>query len=97
MTSWVIHPDAELDLASIWDYTVESWGIAQAQRYLGDIERAFADLCGNPSRGRPCPDLKGGLWQYPSGSHIIFFQRKGIEIVVVRVLHNRMDIPSHLA
>jgi len=96
MTSWVIRPAAEADLASIWDYTVETWGIAQAQRYLGNIEQAFADLCDDRNRGRLFSELKGEFWRYRSGSHIILFERTGQGISVLRVLHNRMDIPSHL-
>jgi len=96
MTSWLIRPAAEADLTSIWDYSVETWGIAQARRYLGDIERAFTDLCDSPIRGRPFSELKGGLWRYPCGSHVILYERTDQGITIVRVLHNTRDIPSHI-
>jgi plasmid stabilization system protein ParE len=45
MTRYVISPRAQSDIEDIWDYTVERWNSAQAERYI----RAFS------TRSKPSP------------------------------------------
>lgn len=41
-------------------------------------------------------DLRQGLRMATSGRHCIFFEDKPSRLLVVRVLHDRMDFPRHL-
>jgi plasmid stabilization system protein ParE len=43
---------AEADLLSIGDYTLRTWGKAQAARYLGELEVCCQTLSDNPALGR---------------------------------------------
>ena len=96
MPEFALRPRARRDLVGIWDYTVQPWGRVQAKTYLRALNRAFKTLAKNPELGRRYDDVYEGLRVYPSGKHLIFYfaTEKGIDIV--RVLHERMDIPAHL-
>jgi len=91
-----LRPKARSDLDSIWDHTVEAWGEEQAERYLRALHQAFETLAERPRLGRLYDEVREGLRVYPSGRHLIFFFVTGDGIDVVRVLHERMHIPSHL-
>jgi toxin ParE1/3/4 len=50
----------------------------------------------NPQRGRPCDEIREGYRWYPSGSHVVFYRITTKEVVVVRILHQRMDFNLHV-
>ena len=37
MTGYLLTPAAQADLGQIWDYSVRTWGEAQAERYVLSI------------------------------------------------------------
>lgn len=41
MAEFTLRPKAIADLGAIWDYTVETWGEEQAERYLHLINQGF--------------------------------------------------------
>jgi toxin ParE1/3/4 len=96
VANFALRPQARADLDGIWDYTLETWGRDQAKTYLRTLNRAFKTIAKKPALGRIYDEVYDGLRVYPSGKHLIFYfaTDKGIEIV--RVLHERMDVPSHL-
>ena len=96
MAEAALRPKARDDLDGIWDYTVQTWGFEQAERYVRAINATFETLGEKPELGRLYKGVYENLRVYPSGSHLIFYfaSEKGIDIV--RVLHRRMDVDSHL-
>jgi toxin ParE1/3/4 len=50
----------------------------------------------NPTRGRPYDDVGAGYRRQKASSHLIFYREVPGAIEVVRVLHEKMDIGSHL-
>ena len=78
---------AKTDLLSIGSYTLETWGEAQAVRYLDGLERCTKMLAANPSLGRPSDWLRRGLYRFETGRHVVFYRRKPNGIFVVRILH----------
>ncbi len=96
MPKYALRPRARKDLDGIWDYTVVTWGRRQAKTYLRALNRAFKTLAKNPELGRRYDEVYGGLRVYPSGKHLIFYFATDQGIDIVRVLHERMDIPTHL-
>jgi toxin ParE1/3/4 len=81
------------DLGSIYDYTIQRWGAAQADRYAAALEAAISGLADRAGTGAQ----RGGYRRVRCGSHFIFYRRIGKRIRVERVLHERMDFPRHLA
>jgi toxin ParE1/3/4 len=54
-------------------------------------------LARQPDIGREAKGIKPGYKKFSQGSHIIFY-RAGTEskIVVIRILHNSMEVDRHL-
>ena len=88
-------PLAEADLEEIWVYTLREWSLDQANSYIHDVIDAFEGLKDGSKRGRPT-DIRAGYFKYAVGSHVIYFQEQEKNLVVIRVLHGRMDVMRHL-
>lgn len=43
---------AESDLVGIWEYTIEQWDVAQADKYLDELDHGVKQLAANPQMGR---------------------------------------------
>jgi toxin ParE1/3/4 len=82
--------NAKADLLSIGAYTLETWGAAQAERYLDGLERCAKMLAANPLLGRPCCWIRPGLYRFEKGRHALFYRRKEDGILVSRILHQSM-------
>ncbi|KPF78834.1 plasmid stabilization protein ParE [alpha proteobacterium AAP81b] len=96
MTRYVLSPLARADLDDIWDYTARRWDEAQAETYLRLIQAAIDAVAANPKLGRPYDEVRTGYRRRRAGSHLIFYREVADAIDVVRVLHEKMDIASHL-
>ena len=81
---------SEADLLSIGDYTIRTWGKAQAARYLGELEVCCQTLSDNPALGRLCDEVRPGLRRLEHGKHVVFYRQERGGILVSRILHQRM-------
>ena len=86
---------AEQDLREIWRYTAKTWGEAQADLYTDDLSAAFHDLASGLKSGRPYHG-RAGYFSHLMGRHVIFFKEQNESIIVMRILHQRMDVESRL-
>jgi toxin ParE1/3/4 len=91
-----ISPRASRDLDEIWAYTLERWGVEQAEFYLRRIGHDLDTVTKRPTLGRLCPEIRAGYYKFPSGSHLLFYRLVEGGIDVVRILHERMDFARHL-
>ena len=84
------------DLEAIWVYTVEQWGIEQAERYLQGLFGCFEELAANPRFGRERSEVKAGYRSFPQGRHVVFYLivPKGVE--VIGIVHQSVDVDAHL-
>lgn len=89
-------PAAQSDLQAIWNYADATWATAQAERYINGIRDAIEQLAGNPTTGRTMDEVGSGYRKRSVGSHFIVFRQAGDGIVVVRILHQRMDPKRHM-
>jgi len=87
---------ARRDLKAIARYTQKEWGAARRARYLEIIRARFADLLAHPALGPPREDVAQGCRGLAVGRHVIFYRFAREEIVILRVLHQRMDVRLHL-
>lgn len=88
-------PLAEADLEGIWLYTLRNWSMEQADSYHRDLVAALEGLATGRKLGRNV-DVRPGYLKYSVGAHVVYFREVGAGIVVVRVLHGRMDVRRHL-
>jgi toxin ParE1/3/4 len=93
----VIRPKAQRDLKEIWSYTLKTWSREQANRYLSTINAAIGELRQRPELGRPCDDVSPGLLRRKVERHVIYFRHLQENLLVVRVLHERMQVKAHVA
>lgn len=87
---------ARRDFADIWGYSVETWGIAQASRYIDAFQTTLKLIDAEAVTVRDASDIRPGLLRYPVGSHVLFFRLSPSKIRVVRILHSHMDFKRHL-
>ncbi|BAC92057.1 type II toxin-antitoxin system RelE/ParE family toxin [Gloeobacter violaceus] len=71
-------------------------GGAQRNNYLAKLDASFQLLAQEPQRGRACDELRPGYRKYHVGRHLIFYRESEAGLEIIRVLHERMDIDSHL-
>ncbi|WP_404346010.1 type II toxin-antitoxin system RelE/ParE family toxin [Vreelandella venusta] len=85
------------DVVDIGRFTTGRWEKRQRDKYLRQLDDAFKLLAHQPDIGRDADDKKPGYKKFRQGSHIIFY-RAGTEsrIVVIRILHNNMDLEEHI-
>ena len=88
--------EARADLRDIYNYTYQTWGRAQADKYVEMIEKGCHLLVKHPTLGKPQDEFFPGLRKYPIGKHYIFYRATGKGIEVIRVLHQAMDISRHI-
>ena len=94
--SLVFSPRAAADIDRIYDFTEARWGPEQAETYTFELRAICRRLCETPRPGRSAGDVRKGYFVCPIGSHNIFFREEKLKIVIVRILHNRMDLSRHL-
>ena len=90
---------ATADLENIWLYTFENWSIELADRYLQLILDEFYYLSKDPYSGKDRSDIRVVYRSSKVKSHIIFYTIKNqvAQLQIVRVLHERMDLPNRLS
>ena len=85
------------DLREIYAYTFERWGERQADAYLGNLEVAMDAIIDGTALVRPLASRRKGVFTLHRGRHLIVFCEPATdEIMIIRVLHDRMDIESRL-
>ena len=93
---YLIRPEAEKDLKGISRYTQSAWGPEQARKYLRALHQKLQRLAANPNLGVMRDDVGRGYRSAPVGHHLVFYRLVGDDIVVVRVLHESMNVQRHL-
>lgn len=95
MSRHILSPGALDDLNGIYDYTAKTWGVAQAERYARLLQAAIERVADDPTLGQPI-DERTGFFRYIAEKHLILYAVEADAIRVVRVLHQRMDLPRRL-
>lgn len=93
--AYLLSPRAIADLEEIWTYTASNWSPDQADRYHASIIETFEGLASGRKTGVPAT-VRAGYLKCPVGAHLVFYRIDEAGLVVVRVLHQRMDIGRHL-
>jgi toxin ParE1/3/4 len=97
MPAFRLSVKARADLIEIGRYTQRTWGREQRNRYLAGLDEAFHLLSRDSHRGRSCDDIRQGYWKYHVGRHVIFYRQSGVDIEIIRILHERMDMDTRLS
>ncbi|ABD52941.1 type II toxin-antitoxin system RelE/ParE family toxin [Jannaschia sp. CCS1] len=92
MKELVIAPRADADLIGIYDYTSDTWGLDQADKYLDELHGRISGLVTGATVSRSAEEVGPGLRRALAGQHVVFFREDAETVKVVRVLHQRMDL-----
>lgn len=92
----VFKEQAVFDLEDIWLYTFHNWSLEQADRYHSMLIKEIEFLAANPTSGKNQHHIREGYRSSKIKSHIIFYRVLKTELEIIRILHERMDIPKRL-
>lgn len=85
------------DLTEIWKYTVGKWSIKQADDYYSNIISSCKKISVNPFLyGMKYNEIIEGLFGCRIKEHIVFYKIENDKILVIRILHGRMDFKNNL-
>ncbi|WP_027391443.1 type II toxin-antitoxin system RelE/ParE family toxin [Aquimarina latercula] len=87
---------AEMDLAKMYEYGIETFGLKQAKGYLLGMHTLFQVLADNTNLGRDASEFILSLKRFSYKSHTIFYLVTDIDILIVRVLNQSMDHEKNL-
>jgi toxin ParE1/3/4 len=87
---------AREDIKGIGRYTQQTYGSAQRRRYLSGIEAKFALLADRPQLHPERSDFDPPVRIAQHEEHLIIYVLDGDSILIVRVLHKRMDVAAQL-
>jgi toxin ParE1/3/4 len=87
---------AENDLVDIWVYTLQQWGIEQADKCIDDLAVTFRLLAANPLIGTERHQFVPPVRFHHHGRHVIVYTVESDRIFIIRVLHDRADPARHI-
>ena len=96
MGVYKISARAESDLAQLYEYVIEIFGLQQARRYLSGMHDLFQMLADKVNLGRDASEFVPSLKRFSYKSHTIFYLTSDNGIFIIRVLSQRMDYGEHL-
>lgn len=89
-------PQAEYDLELIYEYTFTTWGESQADKYQDELFAAMELLQKDPELGLPYKHSELDYRMLLVNKHLIFYRNRENECLVVRILHERMNLVVHI-
>ena len=96
MPAFLLSEKALEDLKSIGRYAQKTWGREQRNKYLLKLDESFHILSRQAQLGTARDDIRKGYRVYHVGRHLIFYRPKTTKIQIIRILHDRMNVESHL-
>lgn len=88
--------EARQDIRDILVFTEKRWGRQQRSAYRAALDRAFVTIRDNPYIGKSRDDLVNGARVFVVREHLVIYTVEEAAIVVLRVVHGRLDISSRL-
>jgi toxin ParE1/3/4 len=87
---------ARADLRSIRRFSLKALGPERTSEYMSALRDTMKGLARQTVVSRQRDDLRPGLRMALTGRHCLFFEESETRVLVVRVLHDRMDYQRHL-
>jgi len=96
MAAYKLSRVAKIDISDLYEYGIAHFGLHQAQRYVLEMHDYFQKLAENHYLGRDASEFQEGLSLFSFKAHTIFYIKKDNDILIIRILGNRMDYGQHL-
>ena len=96
---YVLSPQADADLVSIYEYTITTWGVDQFHLYRQQIESAIQAIVANPllPRNKERNDLLTGIRLFRVEHHYIAYRVRTDVVEIGRVLHESMHFETQVS
>jgi toxin ParE1/3/4 len=86
---------AAKDIEAILDQSAAEFRLLQTEKYYESLKRCLESLSENPGMGTTADNVRAGYRRFSHESHVVFYRVSKGGILVVRVLHARMDVSRH--
>jgi toxin ParE1/3/4 len=96
MAEIVVRPAASADIAGLYAFGVQQFGMDTADDYHAGLEAAIARLAEFPESGPLYPGLRPPIRFLTYRRHHIFYDYDGANVWIVRVLHHAMYVSTRL-
>lgn len=96
MAAYKVSEEAKADIAEMYEYGIETFGLQQAQDYFMQLHDLFEKLAQNDSLGREASEYKPYLKRYNFKSHSIFYMAMDTHVFIVRILGQKQNFGLHL-
>ncbi|MEO1330101.1 MAG: type II toxin-antitoxin system RelE/ParE family toxin [Pseudomonadota bacterium] len=93
---FALTPKARRDLDEVFAYSVERFGLAQAERYYWRLIGACEAIAQDLRSTRPAPG-RSEFRLCSEGSHVIVFRQSEARVEVHGFLHKRMNLTARLS
>jgi toxin ParE1/3/4 len=87
---------ANADLEDIIDHTARTWGAQQAKKYIRDIRVQISRIANDDVIIQPLQVARPGMFKSRINRHLIIFEQTDDHILIIRILHEAMDVPRHI-
>jgi len=91
-----IKPEAENDLSKIYEYTASNWGIEQADSYQDGLYAGMKLITTQEQLGKEYPHAEMPYRKLHFKRHLLFYRIENRTCIIIRILHDRMDIKQHI-
>ena len=85
---------AHADIKKILRYSFQQFGESQAVKYKSGPEACFQLLADNPDMGSECNEIRDGYFRHEHEKHIIFYRQRLNDILIVTIIHDRMNLKN---
>ena len=92
MSAYVLSPEADADLFSIWSYLAKQVSVATADRIDQELYATFESLGQTPGQGRCRSDLTREAVLFFAVYQFLIFYRVSNPLQIVAVLHGRRNV-----
>lgn len=95
--SYHLSREAAQDLEDLYVYSIEQFGLDQAESYHQKLQEHFELLAENPKLGRDYSFIKKAARRSNCGSHAVYYRLSGVnsQVLILRVLHQSQDPAQH--
>ncbi len=84
------------DIEQLLIQSIQDFGPLQTEAYYHDLTHCLALLADNPEMVNNAEDIRSGYRRFHHESHVIFYTRQNDHILIIRILHKRMDVSRNI-
>ena len=92
MADVIIRPEASADIANIYAYSIEKFGVDVAREYHAGLQSAIMRLNSLPEIGAIYPGLRPSVRFLTYRRHHILYDYDGATVWIARIVHHARDV-----